>query len=267
MAAGAPRLASDAPEAPRRADGSGGSRGATGEAEVPVEDLAVNSQGRAPSNREARRAEAEEDRVLIEAAKAGDKRAFRALVDRHQRRAFTIAVGLVRDENDAREIVQEAFLRVFRGLASFQGGSTFFTWLYRIVTNLAIDVMRKPGRQGAEFDQLSEALGDGDEADYPLLARIDGADPLDALHRAELGERLTAALEALPPYHRGVILMREVEGMSYDEMAEAMGVSKGTIMSRLFHARQKLQRALAEVYRETQGRPPPRHPTSSGDDR
>jgi RNA polymerase sigma-70 factor (ECF subfamily) len=223
----------------------------------------VNSAGSGPSNRDARRAEAEEDRVLIEAAKAGDPSAFRKLIERHQRRAFTIAVGLVRDENDAREIVQEAFLRVHRGLPTFQGGSSFFTWLYRIVTNLSIDVIRKPGRSGPDLEGVLELQGEMGEEDFPLLSRIDGADPLDMVHRGQLAVRLARALDDLPPYHRGVILMREVEGMSYDEMAEAMGVSKGTIMSRLFHARQKLQRALVDLFVETQGRLPQR---SSGGD-
>jgi RNA polymerase sigma-70 factor (ECF subfamily) len=211
---------------------------------------AVNRARMRASNREARRREAEEDRELIERAQRGDQAAFRALVERHQRRAFTIAVGLVRDENDAREIVQEAFLRVYRGLGSFQGGSSFFTWLYRIVMNLAIDLMRKPGRRDVE---LQENRVVEEDADFPVVSRIDGADPLDVIRRREIAERIQTALDALPPYHRGVILMREVEGMSYEEMAQAMGVSKGTIMSRLFHARQKLQRALADCYAEEGG--------------
>jgi RNA polymerase sigma-70 factor, ECF subfamily len=211
----------------------------------------VNSTPSEASNREARRREADEDRELILRAQNGDQAAFRRLVERHQRRAFAIAMGLVRDENDARELVQDAFLRVYRSLNSFQGGSSFFTWLYRIVTNLAIDLMRKPGRREAE---LHEAQASSDEpTDFALVSRIDGADPLDVMRRREIAARIQAALDALPPYHRGVILMREVEGMSYEEMAEAMGVSKGTIMSRLFHARQKLQRALADCYAEEQG--------------
>jgi RNA polymerase sigma-70 factor (ECF subfamily) len=92
-----------------------------------------------------------------------------------------------------------------------------------------------------------------EDADFPLVSRIDGADPLDVIRRREIAERIQIALDALPSYHRGVILMREVEGMSYEEMAQAMGVSKGTIMSRLFHARQKLQRALADCYAEEGG--------------
>lgn len=208
----------------------------------------MNRSAASSSDREARRREAEEDRELILLAQKGDQAAFRKLVQRHQRRAFGIAMGLVRDENDARELVQEAFLRVYRGLNSFQHGSSFFTWLYRIVTNLAIDLMRKPGRKDAEL--ADDHPADDEPSDFPLVSRIDGADPIDVIRRREIAARIQTALDALPPYHRGVILMREVEGMSYEEMAQAMGVSKGTIMSRLFHARQKMQRALADCYAE-----------------
>ncbi len=221
----------------------------------PVVHGFLNSAPGEASNKEARRREAEEDRELIVLAQRGDKTAFRRLVERHQRRAFAIAMGLVRDENDARELVQEAFLRVYRGLDSFQGTSSFFTWLYRIVTNLAIDLMRKPGRKEAELVESEHTVAD--EAEIPLVSRFDGADPLDVIRRREIASRIQAALDALPPYHRGVIVMREVEGLSYEEMAQAMGVSKGTIMSRLFHARQKLQRALADCYAEEGRTPPP----------
>jgi len=210
----------------------------------------LNTGSSKSSKEQARKLEAEEDRVLILQAKAGDSGAFRRLVERHQRRAFAIAIGLVRDEDDAREIVQEAFLRVHRGLSSFEGGSSFFTWLYRIVSNLAIDAMRKPSRR--ESESLDPELGD-DGVDQPFLSRLEGADPLDVVRRGEIRRRIEQALRELPPYHRGVILMRELEGMSYEEMAEAMGVSKGTIMSRLFHARKKLQRALSDCYAEQIG--------------
>ena len=238
----APPLAE--PEAePERAEA--GRNGA--ETAVPQIHASLNRTS-SEASKEARRREAEEDRELIGLAQKGDKAAFRRLVERHQRRAFAIAMGLVRDENDARELVQEAFLRVFRGIESFQNNSSFFTWLYRIVTNLAIDLMRKPGRKDAELDE-GRAIDD-EAQDFPLISKIDGADPIDVIRRREIAKRIQTALDALPPYHRGVILMREVEGMSYEEMAQAMNVSKGTIMSRLFHARQKMQRALADCYAE-----------------
>ena len=214
----------------------------------------MNTQPPAASNQKQERArEAEEDRALIARAQAGDKVAFRRLVERHQRRAFAIALGLVRDENDARELVQDAFLRVFKSLPSFQGGSSFFTWLYRIITNLSIDLIRKPGRQTTDLEEARLELDEGSDLDLPFLSRFDGADPADVVRRREIAERLRIALDALPSYHRAVILMREIDGLSYEEMAQAMGVSKGTIMSRLFHARQKLQRALADCYREQIG--------------
>jgi RNA polymerase sigma-70 factor (ECF subfamily) len=226
---------------------------------TPAQRGTLNSAAISASNtKQARAREAEEDRALIAKAQAGDTVAFRSLVERHQRRAFAIALSLVRDENDARELVQDAFLRVFKGLATFQGGSSFFTWLYRIITNLSIDLIRKPGRGLGELaERRLEADAVDSEPDFPLLSRIDGADPLEIVRRQEIAARLQAALDALPTYHRGVIVMREVEGLSYEEMARVMGVSKGTIMSRLFHARQKLQRALVDCYTEQVGHRPP----------
>ncbi|MGZ3476106.1 MAG: RNA polymerase sigma factor [Polyangiales bacterium] len=208
---------------------------------------------RARALKAARETEAEVDLELVRRAQNGDDGAFRTLVERHQRRAFAIALGLVRNEQDARDIVQDAFLRVHKSLPSFQGSSSFFTWLYRIVTNLAIDLVRRPGRN---VDELSEERqrtsqpGGEQQPDPMWVSKVDGADPVDVLRRKELADRMRAAIDALPPYHKAVILMREVEGLSYEEMAEAMKVSKGTIMSRLFHARQKLQKALADCYAE-----------------
>jgi RNA polymerase sigma-70 factor (ECF subfamily) len=232
----------------------------------------LNNPASAASNtKEIRAKEAQEDRALVERVQAGDKEAFRMLVERHQRRAFSIAMALVRDENDARELVQDAFLRVYKNIGGFQGQSSFFTWLYRIITNLSIDLIRKPGRQVVELDEskassaLSSDSEDGPSKDFPFLSRIDGADPADVVRRGEIAIRLREALAALPDYHRGVILMREVEGLSYEEMAQAMKVSKGTIMSRLFHARQKLQKALVDCYREQIGERPGETPTSSED--
>jgi len=233
---------------------------------APPPSPSVNTRVSDASNaKQARIREAEEDRGLIAKAQQGDRAAFRSLVERHQRRAFAIALALVRDENDARELVQDAFLRVFKGLENFQGGSSFFTWLYRIITNLSIDLIRKPGRQLVDIDEGRFESDESTEAEFPLLSKVDGSDPADVVRRREIAARLQVALEALPPYHRGVIVMREIEGLSYEEMAQAMGVSKGTIMSRLFHARQKLQKALADCYQEQIGPVPDSESGSSSD--
>ncbi len=218
----------------------------------PVASLVpVKTEARAPSNRTDRVVESERDRALIERAQRGDEPAFAELVTRHQRRAFAIAFGLLRDEEDASEIVQEAFLRVYRGLDAFNGAASFFTWLYRIVKNLSIDRMRRPSWQRELADELA-----GEQAEALFLSHLFDADPEDTLRRRELAEVVGAAIDSLPSYHRAVILMREVEGMSYEEMADAAGVSKGTIMSRLFHARKKLQRALFARYVEHTERMP-----------
>ena len=223
---------------------------------MPPEPLLARFESREQLSAEAkarRSVEAEEDRGYVARAQQGDHAAFRKLVERHQRRGYLLAFQLVRDENDAREIVQDAFIRVHKGLPTFQGDSSFYTWLYRIIKNLAIDLLRKPGRREAELDLRTAKADDEEHEEYPLLGRIDGADPIDVIRRKELQVRITAALDALPEYHRGVILLREVDGLSYEEMAVVMGVSKGTIMSRLFHARQKLQKALADCYEERGG--------------
>jgi RNA polymerase sigma-70 factor (ECF subfamily) len=126
--------------------------------------------------------------------------------------------------------------------------------------------MRKPGRQALELEEARLERDDGVEADTPFLGRVDGADPADVVRRREIAARLQSALDALPSYHRAVVVMRELDGMSYEEMAQAMGVSKGTIMSRLFHARQKLQRALSDCYAEQLGAHPPGPPPAGVQD-
>ena len=254
----APRRESAAEDAPDDTgpDSDTADRGAEARPRLPAVPQVNLREIPASNSKQVRAKEAEEDRGLIARAQQNDMAAFRLLVERHQRRAFAIALSLVRDENDARELVQEAFLRVYRGLGSFQGGSSFFTWLYRIITNLSIDLIRKPGRQLGDLDDSRLEADESQEADFPFLSRVDGGDPADVVRRREIAARLQQALEALPSYHRGVIVMREIEGLSYEEMAQAMGVSKGTIMSRLFHARQKLQKALADCYTEQVGQRP-----------
>lgn len=198
----------------------------------------------------------ESDAALVDQARLGDQAAFETLMRRHERRAHGIAMALVKDENDAKEVVQEAFLRVHRGLPQFQGTASFFTWLYRIVTNLSIDLMRRPQRHETEsIDEVSwEALSE------PLAFSLVEGNPLEVLWRKELVQRIAACISSLPPYHRGVIMLRELDGLSYEEIAQEMGISKGTVMSRLFHARQKLQRSLQVAHSEMVGGSPPQRP-------
>ncbi|MBW1760963.1 MAG: sigma-70 family RNA polymerase sigma factor [Deltaproteobacteria bacterium] len=184
--------------------------------------------------------------ALVQRVQAGDSGAFRTLFDKYHRRAFAVAMGVVKNEDDALDAVQEAFVKVHKNIHKFQGSSSFYTWLYRIVMNVSIDHVRRTSRRKSlDFDERvlheeSEVAGDG-----ALLPRVTNANPGKAALRAELGSAIQAALEELPEHHRAVIVLREIEGMSYEEMAEALEVPKGTIMSRLFHARKKMQVALA----------------------
>ena len=185
------------------------------------------------------------DRDLIARAGDGDIRAFEELVQRHQRRANTVAYGIVRSAEDAREVTQDAFLRVHRHLKDFEGGASFSTWLYRIVYNLSIDLIRRrsPGR-AVEFEDHTDLTGAPDEW-LPARGELD---PFAALDRTRLVEAMQRCLDELPPHHRTAIVLREVEGLSYQEIAEAMEVPKATVMSRLFHARRKMQKMLREHF-------------------
>jgi RNA polymerase sigma-70 factor (ECF subfamily) len=204
----------------------------------------VNAAAAEPSNtQDVRAEERRHDQALLARAAKGDARAFKDIVDRHQRRAHAVAYGVLRNAEDAREVVQEAFLRVYKHLHEFEGQASFGTWLYRIVVNLSIDQIRKrsPG-QAVELDERTDLEG----APAELLPFRGETDPHDTLGRKRLVDAMQAALDKLPPYHRAVIVLREVEGLSYEEMAQTLDVSKGTIMSRLFHARRKMQAMLRE---------------------
>ncbi|HEX4457329.1 MAG TPA: sigma-70 family RNA polymerase sigma factor [Polyangia bacterium] len=185
-----------------------------------------------------------DDRQLVDDARKGNAAAFRELVVRHQRRAYAVALGMVHDPDDARDICQDAFLKVHKSLATFEGDSQFFTWLYRIVMNLCIDHLRKRRGQQVEFD---ETIAQGDADDAGVTPHRTGFDPARALADKELRTQILGALAKLSPSHRAVLVMREVDGLSYQEMSETMKCSIGTIMSRLFHARKKMQQMLIEA--------------------
>lgn len=188
-----------------------------------------------------------DDKTLVARVQEGDERAFRTLFDRYQRRAFAVAYGVVKNKQDAMDIVQDGFVKVHRHIGKFQGSSSFYTWLYRIIMNLAIDhVRRRKNAKGVEYDDRVGREADEVAGDGTLLPRILDANPGKTVIRRELLAKIQEALEELPEYHRAVIVLREIEGLSYEEMSQVLGVPKGTIMSRLFHARKKMQATLSE---------------------
>jgi RNA polymerase sigma-70 factor (ECF subfamily) len=215
--------------------------------EDPTADAkSVNRFGKAASKRSAASAEERErDKILVRDVQAGDQVAFRALFDRYHRRAFAVAFGVVKNKQDALDVVQDAFIKVHKHIGNFQGTSSFYTWLYRIVMNLSIDHVRRT-KKGRDVDYDDRIRRDTEElaGDGSLSPTLLGSNPRKTVLRKELAEAIQKALDELPAYHRAVIMLREVEGLSYEEMARVLEVPKGTIMSRLFHARRKMQESL-----------------------
>jgi RNA polymerase sigma-70 factor (ECF subfamily) len=171
------------------------------------------------------------DAAAVQAAQRGDRSAFDWLVRKYQRRALAVALGVLHHREDARDACQDAFLRAFRGLDGFDGQSQFSTWLHRIVVNICIDRLRSKATGAVALDDVERVLSGND-------------DPLRTVEGAELGGRLGAALAQLTANHRTTLVLREVQGLSYQEIADAMRCSVGTVMSRLFHARKKMQALL-----------------------
>lgn len=175
---------------------------------------------------------------LLARAKRGDREAFGILVKRYERRVVGVALAVVHNQDDALELAQETFIRAFENLHSFESRSSFSTWLYRIAANLSIDFWRREGRHNV-------LRGEDAENELRRLPSA-GGDSFTATTRSELGVRLSKALEELTPEHRAVILLREVEGLSYDEISEVLKCPRGTVMSRLHYARSRLREILKD---------------------
>jgi RNA polymerase sigma-70 factor (ECF subfamily) len=180
------------------------------------------------------------DPDLLRRAQAGDEAAFGVIMRTHHERAFRLAYAIVHHEADARDVCQEVWLTVWKQLATFRGDSRFTTWLHPIITRRALDHLRKRRRWFDRF--LPFDTGDSSIASVPEPTTTE-----DARQQAEGNERVQrvrAALASLPPKHRAVLALREVEGLSYEEIAQATGLPAGTVMSRLYHARRLLAQKL-----------------------
>ncbi len=214
---------------------------------IPLE-FVVKTGSHAQDRREALSVDGNADASLVSRARQGDIEAFKILVERYQSRAHAIALGVVGSYEDAEDVVQDAFLKAYRNLGLFRGQASFYTWLYRIVFNLAIDLSRRRYRHVetsvGEQSLLEVPSGQAPQAEARLLTRPIAPD--ETLERRELAFELRRAIEELSAEHRTVIILREIEGLSYSEIADVVGCSKGTVMSRLHHARRRLQRTLAE---------------------
>jgi len=190
---------------------------------------------------------ATDDHSLVQRARSGDERAFRILVERYQKKVYAVALGMVRDREEAMDVVQEAFVKVHRSLDRFKADATFYTWLYRITVNVCIDVIRRRGAMRSDSVEFDERVGhDLAEANLGAVSSQLGSNPEKSLLQREVGEKIQAALEQIPEKHRAILLLRELDGLSYEELAQVLEIPKGTVMSRLFHARAKVQKLLSE---------------------
>jgi len=184
---------------------------------------------------------------LVKRCQGGDAEAFDELVVRYRTRVFGMIYNMVHSEQDAWDLAQDSFLKAWKSIKRFRGQSSFYTWIYRIVMNVTIDWLRKKQVKagGAEFDdaiQLKEV--------EPASKTVPKADalPSENLEQREIRAEIDKAIAQLSPEHRAVILMKEIDGMQYHEIAESLGCSIGTVMSRLFYARKKLQNLLRDCY-------------------
>jgi len=200
--------------------------------------------GRPRPDAEARAQAREEDGLLIDRALRGDGSAHATLFEKYREKIFRTVFGYVHDKDDALDVTQEAFIKAFRSLSSFERESGFYTWLTRIAINLAIDLRRKKARKKAipleEFmDPAVKPTGHGSLAPDPTRG------PLDK----ELRERYLEALDTLSEKHKTVFVLHTVEGLAYKEIAATLEISIGTVMSRLHYARKHLQELLQDYLR------------------
>lgn len=187
-----------------------------------------------------------DDIVLVRRCQKGDALAFEQLVIKYRSKVFSMIYGMVQNEQDAWDLAQEGFLKAWRSIHRFKGQASFYTWLYRIVTNVAIDSLRRKGfKKTAEFDD--EIAATQVEPGSKTVPRPDPM-PHQGLECEEIRQRIEHAINKLSPEHRAVIVMKEIEELQYNEIAEVLGCSIGTVMSRLFYARKKLQTLLRDVY-------------------
>jgi len=183
---------------------------------------------------------------LVRLAQKGDMEAFEELVARHRDKVYARAYSMMRNEDEALDLSQDAWVKGWQRLGQFQGDSTFVTWMTRIVINLCLDQLRKLKRKRAESLEAMEEETGGVERQMPVVT----FNPTEGLEQAELRARINRALDLLSEEHRTVLVLHEFEQMEYKEIARQMKCSIGTVMSRLFYARRRMASLLAGLKRE-----------------
>jgi RNA polymerase sigma-70 factor (ECF subfamily) len=183
-----------------------------------------------------------DDGALVERVRGGDVAAFEPLVEKYRQRVYRLAYNVLRNQEDAWDAAQEAFIKAYKALPAFRGQSAFYTWLFRIVMNVAHDKARQRGAQGRAFG--TERVT---EEEWERTMPDPGEDPDAAAARAEQRARIVRALDTLPEHHRAIIMLSDLEGLSYREIADVLNIPMGTVMSRLHNARKRLRAALGPL--------------------
>ena len=179
---------------------------------------------------------------IIQRVLGGDKNAFEGLVLENQKNVYNLALKMTRNEEDALDISQEAFVKAFRQLRNFRGDSRFSVWMYRLTYNLCIDFLRKKPKTSTVSLSYEDESGETTPLEIPDIRNL----PEDNALRSEMRKNITDSIGELPLKHREVIVMREISGMSYEEIAATLRINEGTVKSRLARARMKLIEILKE---------------------
>ena len=186
----------------------------------------------------------ERDAELVERCQNGDYSAFDELITLYRGKVYAMIYNMIRNDADSWDLAQDVFIKAWKALPKFEGRSAFFTWLYRIIHNVTYDWTRKRKISSAgEFDD--RIVNEADPAAMAIPKVFDSPDT--SLEREEVKNKITDAIDTLSPDHKEVILLKEIDDLSYQEIADAVGCSTGTVMSRLFYARKKLKEILGDI--------------------
>lgn len=185
----------------------------------------------------------QEEQALVARARKGDLSAYDSLVQRYQERIYATVYHMTSNHEDANDLAQETFIKAFQALSSFKGGSSFYTWIYRIAVNKTINFLKQRKNR---FQMSLNDLDANAEHDPDLVSLVSEKTPRRELNLAELQEKLNEAMQRLSEVHRTVVTLHDVQGLSHDEIAEILECNVGTVRSRLFYARQQLQAYLSD---------------------
>ena len=187
-----------------------------------------------------------EDFVCVENAAKGDVASFEILVRKYEKFVCTTAYSVVRNYDDALDIAQEVFLKLYHNISSFKGESSFSSWLYRIAKNSALDFLRKQKNIRQNVSLVTES-SDGDEVQLEIADTSEKTSPEASILKKEQNELLYSALDKLSDEHKEIIVLRDIEGYAYEEITDILQIEQGTVKSRLFRARENLRKILAEI--------------------